>query len=277
MLKQRILTALVLIPLILWTVWFASLPVYAAILAVFLIVGAWEWARLAGIKSRIVPFIYALGVCAGLALYWWWRASDSGQTLTTILSTALVWWVCALVWVLRPLLLSQTSASVVALKLLLGLVILVPAWVALVELRAYGTQGRLWLVVLFGLIWVADIAAYFSGRAFGKHKLAPQVSPGKTWEGVAGAVLGGLVVIALASLWFEPVAAQLTEFLVLAVIIVAVSVLGDLTESLAKRQAGVKDSSQLLPGHGGVLDRVDSLTSATPIFLIGLLWIQAHG
>lgn len=281
-LRQRILTAVVLIPLVLWTVWLASLPVYALVLGLFVALGGWEWARLSGITQTLVAIVYAAVVALALLAYWWLRDGDQGRLLTVVLSAALVWWLAACVWVLRPAMGAASQSSRQRwLKLLLGLVILVPAWVALLELRGWQSsdwqvEGRQWLVVLFGLVWVADIAAYFSGRAFGRHKLAPRVSPGKTWEGVAGAVLGGMIFMGGMGLWLPAVAAHLPVFLLLAFITVAVSVLGDLTESIAKRQAGMKDSSQLLPGHGGVMDRIDSLTSATPIFLLGLLWVHAH-
>jgi phosphatidate cytidylyltransferase len=136
--------------------------------------------------------------------------------------------------------------------------------------REYGPG---YVILLFLLIWGADTGAYFAGRAFGKHKLAARVSPGKTWEGVFGGMLLALTVALGATQWLEP-AGQLVPFLVLVAVTVAISVLGDLAESLFKRIADVKDSGGLLPGHGGVLDRIDSLTAAAPVFTLGLIWLS---
>lgn len=148
---------------------------------------------------------------------------------------------------------------------LLGALVILPTWVAMVALNAVNT----WLMLaVMALVWVADIAAYFAGRAFGRRKLAPNISPGKTWEGVAGAVVGVLVYGSLV-LSLSPLGGQLPlpwpVLALLLLVLTAVSVMGDLFESLLKRQAGIKDSSQLLPGHGGVLDRIDALTSTLPV------------
>ena len=126
------------------------------------------------------------------------------------------------------------------------------------------------IIVLFSLVWGADSSAYFVGRRFGRYKLAPRVSPGKTWEGIGGAVLAGMLIGACAGWWCGLEAETGALFVVLCVVTVAISIVGDLTESLIKRHGGVKDSGSLLPGHGGLLDRVDSLTAAAPVYLLGL-------
>ena len=152
--------------------------------------------------------------------------------------------------------------------LLAGVVVLFPTWLALVQLRVAGPGV---LLALLAVVWMADVAAYFSGKAFGRHKLAPSISPGKTWEGAIGAGVGvalyGLAV--RAGVAYEPVA---VHFWILGLLTVtAISIVGDLFESMLKRQAGIKDSSNVLPGHGGVLDRIDSLTSTLPV--VTLLWL----
>lgn len=152
--------------------------------------------------------------------------------------------------------------------LLTCLVVLFPTWLALVQLRIPGPGV---LLALFAVVWMADIAAYFSGKAFGKNKLAPNISPGKTWEGAIGAVIGVIIygVVMRILTGFSPI--PLPIWVVALIVVTAVSIIGDLYESMLKRQAGIKDSSNVLPGHGGVLDRIDSLTSTMPI--IALLWL----
>ena len=154
-----------------------------------------------------------------------------------------------------------------------SLLILLPAWQGLVQIKQYPLGNWLIMAVMV-LVWGADIGAYFSGRAFGKRKLAPQVSPGKSWEGVYGGLALSLVITAIVGLVRDWTVAELLKGLVGAALIVFISVVGDLTESMFKRQSGIKDSSNLLPGHGGVLDRIDSLTAAIPIFAV-LLWMAA--
>ena len=152
-------------------------------------------------------------------------------------------------------------------RLLAGLCALVPAWLALARLRLGGPRGAEWVLFCLLLVWMADIGAYFAGRRFGRRRLAPEVSPGKTWEGVLGGVAACIPVAVGGSFWFS---VPLGGFLVLCLAAVACSIVGDLTESLLKRFAGVKDSGTLFPGHGGVMDRIDSLTAAAPVLLLGL-------
>ena len=153
---------------------------------------------------------------------------------------------------------------------LAGLATLAPMWVAMERLYHHSGHGPMLIVFVFVLIWAADIGAYFVGRRFGRYKLAPRVSPNKTWEGVLGGLALGALVALAGQAWFGFDAAA---FLPLCMAVILVSVVGDLTESLFKRQVGVKDSSGLLPGHGGVLDRIDSLTSAVPVWALGLVWL----
>ena len=160
-------------------------------------------------------------------------------------------------------------------KLIIGLLILLPAWQGLVLFKQWPEANWLILAVMV-LVWGADIGAYFSGRRFGKRKLAPQVSPGKSWEGVFGGLLATLLICVGVAIYRDWSFASLLLGLLGTAVVVLISVVGDLTESMFKRQAGVKDSSNLLPGHGGVLDRIDSLTAAIPVFA-ALLWLAGWG
>ena len=160
-------------------------------------------------------------------------------------------------------------------KVLIGLLILLPAWQGLVLLKQW-PLGNYLIVAVMVLVWGADIGAYFSGRAFGKRKLAPQVSPGKSWEGVLGGLLTCLLIALAVGLSRHWGVVELVLALAGTLLLVMVSVVGDLTESMFKREAGIKDSSNLLPGHGGILDRIDSLTAAIPLFAV-LLWAIGWG
>jgi phosphatidate cytidylyltransferase len=289
-LKYRVLTSLVLLPLALVGVFQLSLTGFALVMAVILLVGAWEWANLAGLQSLIARLAY-VGLTAAMMLalvgyftpqlplaYWpslvWPKQLANDAPLWVILA-GVVWWLLAAVLVVTyPK--NQTCWS--WLKLPAGFLVLVPAWVALISLRASEYlvnpyKGAFSLLFVLLIIWGADTGAYFCGKAFGKHKLAPKVSPGKTWQGFAGALLMGAVLTG-PGLWLLglPMTALL-RLLALIELTVVVSVFGDLLESLAKRERGVKDSGKLLPGHGGVLDRLDSLVAAAPVFVLGLFWL----
>jgi phosphatidate cytidylyltransferase len=182
---------------------------------------------------------------------------------------------CGAVAPFRVLTYPRTSGqwSSGACKLVIGLLILLPAWQGLVYIK-HMALGNWLIMAVMVLVWGADIGAYFSGRAFGKRKLAPAVSPGKSWEGVYGGLVLTLVITAVVGVVRDWSVKQILLALIAAAVVVLISVVGDLTESMFKRQAGIKDSSNLLPGHGGVLDRIDSLTAAIPVFAV-LLWMAA--
>lgn len=261
MLKQRVLTAVVLVPLVVALVGFAPLLWLAAALAALMMVAAWEWAGLAGYTRPPARLLYCLLTAVALLLTAWLAHTQSPEaTLWIVCGLGLGWWLFALLWVSR-----WRYALPQPLKALGGWLTLVPAWLAVLGLRA---QRPALLLLLLALIWAADIGAYFAGRAFGRHKLAPAVSPGKTWEGVGGGTLALLAVSALASRWLLPQAGPL--LIPICLLSGWFSIVGDLSESLFKRQAGVKDSGRLFPGHGGVLDRIDSLSAAAPVFWLGL-------
>lgn len=269
MLKQRVITALILAPLALWGIWSLPSSIFALVMAIIFSLGAWEWTQLSGLHKGLGRAIYVIVVAA--LMYGIFQLLGQHENWSvTILVIAVVWWSLALMTVL-----SYPNSGAVwhsaATRGVAGAMILLPAWAALVVLhREYGPG---YVILLFLLIWGADTGAYFAGRAFGKHKLAARVSPGKTWEGVIGGMLLALAVALGATYWLEP-AGQLASFLVLVALTVAISVLGDLAESLFKRIADVKDSGGLLPGHGGVMDRIDSLTAAAPVFTLGLIWLS---
>jgi len=266
MLKQRVVTALILVLVLLAAiVWLPAHGFEALVFLVFAI-GAWEWSALSGVSNRLVRTVYVLGVvAAGLLL------SRLGQTMIgAVLLIAVLWWLLALllVWQYpRPNALLNQPACL----LLAGMLVLVPGPLAVTELQILPGDRRFYIVWFIALVASADIGAYFSGRAFGKTPLAPAVSPNKTWEGLCG----GLVltsVVAIAGMQMDQAAAlagvNSIVVVVAAVLLAALSVVGDLFESLMKRQRNLKDSSNLLPGHGGVMDRLDSITAALPLYVL---------
>ncbi|TVS16096.1 MAG: phosphatidate cytidylyltransferase [Gammaproteobacteria bacterium] len=254
-LGRRVVTALILAPLFLAALFLLPHPLFAVFLGLILLLAAWEWAALCqlGGTGRVV----ALGVCSVLAAL---------VLLTEMLRPVAVigvgfWIVAACAVVLFPR--GREFWSLRSVRLAAGLLVLIPAWSALVLLQA-GSLGP-WLVLWTMLmVWATDIGGYFFGRAFGRHKLAPAVSPGKTIEGLLGGVAAALVV-SLAMVFFGGLAAAVGLVIVITALVVAASVFGDLFESLAKRVAGAKDSGTLLPGHGGVLDRIDAVLAAAPV------------
>lgn len=265
MLKQRLLTAAILIPLVIWGIFSLDTLYFALIWGLFILMGAWEWTRLAGMGNALTRSAYLVLLAALLGTLWFLPLSDAGALLPLLAST-LLWWLLALVLVARY---PRVQINSFWYMVVAGLWILLPAWVGVSALHHEQIGGPEHVLYLLVLIWVADSGAYFAGRRWGRNKLAPHVSPGKTREGLWGALAVGLLWSFIGAAWLEP--ASGIFFVVWSVVTILFSVLGDLVESMFKRQAGVKDSGQLLPGHGGVLDRIDSLTSAAPIFVLGLL------
>ena len=227
-------------------------------------ISAWEWANLAD-YSGAARYAYAGFIALLLAAAWF-------APPLWILSAALLWWVTASVLVGRyPGLESAWNAKVS--RLLIGLLVLVPGFVALVQLKQSADNNFL-ILLLFFLIWGADIGAYFSGKAFGKRKLAPRVSPGKSWAGFFGGMITALIIAAGMSLWLgkpDLATGRGALFLAACLFVAVISVVGDLTISMFKRNRGIKDASNLLPGHGGFLDRIDGLLAAAPTFSLFIL------
>lgn len=275
MLRLRVITALILAPLIIWSVLAFSHRALAIELGLILTVAAWEWARLSGLKTQLARIAFAILMLLVMGAITW-LLHDSMFWLPYILYCNLLWWLVGLVMVLQfrqsPAQLPVKFDAVdITLNLLAGVFIIGGAFVGLIGLHELPQYGAYYILILFLLIWIADIAAYFTGKKFGKHKLAPYVSPGKTWEGVTGAAVA-VVLAAFVISWILrlPLSGQLI-FAGLVLVTTAFSILGDLTESLFKRRVAMKDSSQLIPGHGGLLDRIDSLMAAAPVFLLGLM------
>ncbi|WP_347904412.1 phosphatidate cytidylyltransferase [Pseudomonas purpurea] len=266
MLKQRIITALILLPIALCGFFLLEGSGFALFIGLVVTLGAWEWARLAGFTAQPLRVAYAVVVAAMLFVM-----HLLPGLAPWVLGAAVLWWAAATFLVLTYPKTSEHWASA-ACKLVIGLLILLPAWQGLVLIKQYPLGNWLIMAVMV-LVWGADIGAYFSGRAFGKRKLAPLVSPGKSWEGVYGGLALSLLITAVVGLVRDWSVAQILMGLIGAAIVVLISVVGDLTESMFKRQSGIKDSSNLLPGHGGILDRIDSLTAAIPVFAV-LLWVM---
>ena len=269
MLKQRIITALILGPLALWGIWSLSTAGLAVVLTVVFTLGAWEWSRLVGLQCHHWRIAYS--ALYPVAFYLLFPLLQQGTWLQLVLVIALMWWTLALLSVVTyPRSASLWQGSAVA-RAIAGPLVLLPTWAALCVLHSEFGPG--YIILLMLLIWGADTGAYFAGRAFGKRKLAPKVSPGKSWEGVIGGLLVSLTVAVIATYWLTPIGGY-PGFLMLVLLTIFISILGDLTESLFKRVMDLKDSGGILPGHGGILDRIDSLTAAAPLFTLGLLWLS---
>lgn len=264
MLEQRVITATTLATLIIWAV--LKLPVagFGLMVLVVILLGAWEWGRLAGLNETRDRLLYG-GLVLALILALW-PLVGSAAFVGGLLAPVLAGWCGAVGWMWRYAL-NPNRPDRPLLIGVAGLVVLVPPWVALVALREEYRAGH--VLFLLMLIWIADIGAYCAGRRWGRRKLAPAISPGKTWEGVWGAAAAALVfaLIGAAVLGMGP---RWPGFVAVCMVTVGFSIAGDLFESMMKRQCGVKDSGSLLPGHGGMLDRIDSLTAAAPAFLLGL-------
>ncbi|MDB5807451.1 MAG: phosphatidate cytidylyltransferase [Betaproteobacteria bacterium] len=274
MLKTRVITAVVLLAVLIPALFLLPPRGWAVLMMVAVAAAAWEWGRLCGFKTMGAVLLAVLIVASALFLLLLApddfdgnsRTEDAGEIL--LYAAALLWFLAVPVWLRWRNLLPGRAALAV-----LGWLLLLASWYAVWKFRE---AGSLYLLFMMGTVWIADIAAYVAGKNFGRHKLAPAISPGKTWEGVAGAVIGvqiyAIALLALESVapnYFGALAARLgvTGTLAAVLVLTLVSVVGDLFESLLKRRIGMKDSSQLLPGHGGVLDRIDAQLSTLPVAL----------
>ncbi len=279
MLKQRVITAVILLAVLLATLLAPNPWPLIALLTIMSACALWEWLRLTAPADGAFSIAAAVFLGLGLTLlaFQWLKVQPDDWSLHA--KSFLVQWLVplvALVWVVLATILvvqgqSQERKSPYLLSVF-GILAVIALWVSLVLL--FLSHGAWFLVSLMALIWFADTAAYFTGKALGKHKLAPRVSPGKTWEGAVGGVLAATVWVAISSLWagsFGDVLLQRWPWwsvLLIAVLLAAISIVGDLFESLLKRRAQVKDSSNLLPGHGGVYDRIDALFPVAPMALL---------
>ena len=268
-LKQRIITAFVLIAAVLVCVLFLPHLWFAvAVLLVFVSVSGWEWSRLVSLEGFHRGLYVAWML---LVAYFAYRWSDSRWVFMVL---GIVWW--TLVLILLAVYEKGTTLYKENKWLLRAsaFFVLIPAWVALITLQE---QHPSLVIYLIALVAMADSGAYFAGKAFGKNKLAPELSPGKTREGMFGGLLGATILSILGAWYFALPMQDWFYFIILSMVVAVMSVAGDLFESLMKREVGLKDSGNILPGHGGILDRVDGLLAALPIFTMGIFWgaIQA--
>jgi phosphatidate cytidylyltransferase len=269
-LKKRLLTAAVLIPVVIYMTIFLPSVVFRTVSALIVLMGAWEWSELMGSRFRWQRIAFMGGLFSVfLAVYFLVNTAVAEY----LLLITLLWWVVVSIDLLSANRLEKvTMQNRLWVRMISGLIVLTGGWFSVVQLHALPQNGPTWVLLLFFLIWTADSLAYFTGRKLGKHKLAPVISPGKSWEGFWGGLIG-VGVLAFAGIKFLPLSPEAgISFVILCLVVTVFSVLGDLFESAAKRRAQVKDSGQLLPGHGGVLDRIDSLLAAAPVFTLGLLW-----
>jgi len=271
MTKTRVIAALIMAPAAICAILLLPTQWLAALAAIVFLAGLWEWLKLSGIDDTLPrTVLLVLNLLLMVLLVW---ASGSSLVLFQLASLAgVAWWLLALAW-LRFFNFGANHGARAA-KLAAGTLAIVPAWAALVLIHAGGPEhgqdnGHRWLLTALAIVWAADSGAYFAGRHFGRHKLAPRISPNKTIEGLLGGMLAGLAVAAALGLFAGASVAQLPALLGVAAVTVLASVLGDLFESLLKRQAGAKDSGNVIPGHGGVLDRVDGVLAALPVFVLG--------
>ncbi|WP_019027071.1 phosphatidate cytidylyltransferase [Colwellia piezophila] len=286
MLKQRIITALILAPAAISAIFYLPITYFAGLLMAIIAIGAWEWARFMGLKKTNHRAAYAAVTTGIVGLLWyllpvvktWLLTSGVHHEITAVLWLSVVWWlIAAFLMVSYP----KTNAFWAKNKFIIALfgwLTLVPTWLAFVMLRTnnYAVdefQGAQLLMYLFMLVWSADVGAYFFGKSMGKHKLMPNVSPGKTVEGFLGGVLCATVLTVVVGVLLHWSTEEFISALLVTLLITTISVLGDLTESMFKRQAGVKDSGTILPGHGGILDRIDSLTATAPVFALCYLFL----
>jgi len=281
LLKQRILTAVILAPLAIGAIFYLPLPIFGAVLLSIMAIGAWEWGPLMGFATKSRRLSFVIASIALIAAIWlllppaslWLEKGVLQQNALYILWLSVVWWlVSAFLTFVYPRC-SGFWANRRSIRGVFGWLTLIPTWLAFMVIRSseYQTDpyhGAQLIMFLFLMVWSADIGAYFVGKSIGKNKLMPNVSPGKTLEGFFGGVAFACVLIASAGKVIGWTPEQFAIVLLVTVIITTISVLGDLNESMFKRQAGVKDSGSILPGHGGVLDRIDSLTATAPVYAL---------
>jgi len=281
LLKQRIITALILAPAAIAAIFYLPMTYFAGLLMAILAIGAWEWARFMGITDTVQRLTYAVITSALIASIWfilpveqsWLLISGLHIEITFLLWLSVLWWFIAAMFMFSY---PKTSAVWAKNKFIIavfGWLTIVPTWLAFMVLRTNNYafdefQGAQLLMYLFMLVWSADVGAYFVGKSMGKHKLMPNVSPGKTIEGFLGGVICAAILTVLVGFSLDWSNDEFITALLVTALITTVSVLGDLTESMFKRQAGVKDSGTILPGHGGILDRIDSLTATAPVFAL---------
>lgn len=272
--RTRIIAALIMAPFAIGAVYYLPTPYLAAAVAAILLAGLWEWSALAGLTEKIPRSLYVAGnALMILALAWGSGRGLFGLKLISLIGA--VWWLFVCVWLWRFEFAKPDTSLNRSIKLLAGSLCVIPAWCALAWLHGSSDIGPRWALFALAIAWAADSGAYFAGVRYGKTKMAPRISPGKSWEGVLGGVIAILLLaIAANQKWLYLDWSELGWLLLLTTITMFFSVIGDLFESLMKRHSGYKDSSHLIPGHGGLMDRLDSLLAVLPIFVIGKSWLD---
>jgi phosphatidate cytidylyltransferase len=267
MLYQRILTAIPLIAFVFWIIFFQSTAVFFNFLLFVVLISGYEWAKLSGVNSNSLRILFAL-IITGVT---WVIPQYLADYVLWLIYISALWWF-SIGYYLKYAKPKAANSELKADKLFIAFVVLPAAAYAMQKIHAMN-QGADWLFYALALVWVADTGAYFSGKKFGKNKLAPHISPGKTKEGLLGAVIATSLYTLAASFYFELNTERAALLVLLSIIMTFISVSGDLYFSFLKREAGVKDSGNILPGHGGILDRIDSVLAAMPVFAVGYNWL----
>lgn len=277
MLATRLATAAVLIPLIVAGIVLLPTGAVAVIFAIVVGIGAWEWARLLGWAGTAPRAVYtACYIVLTIGFGWYGYAStDLGLVPAVLVDVACVWWVAVTYWLVRFPTGWGASIGRPVIGAIVGLLVLCAAATAVPAIHSMA-QGLGLLLIFFVLVWGSDTGAYFAGRTLGRRRLAPAISPGKTLEGAVGGIIAALVVATLSAYLLGYSGARFAGFIVLGAWVAVISIFGDLTLSMFKRHAGIKDTGTLFPGHGGVLDRLDSILAAAPWFVFGLTLLP-HG
>ncbi|MCG6938559.1 MAG: phosphatidate cytidylyltransferase [Gammaproteobacteria bacterium] len=276
MLYQRIFTAIPLAAFVVWIIFFQPTSVLFYFLLFIVLISGYEWAKLSGVDNVLLRSAYALTVTASV----WAVQQYAADYAIWLIYLSVLWWFSISVY-LKIAVPKEAGSGLKLDKLFIAFIILPAAALAMRETHSLyidvARQGPAWLFYALSVVWIADIGAYFSGKKFGKHKLAPFISPGKTTEGFIGAVLATSVYTLLASYYFELDNDRAVLLVLLSIIMTFISVSGDLYISFLKREAGLKDTGNILPGHGGMLDRIDSVLAAMPVFLVGFSrWIYPN-
>ena len=276
MTQTRVLAALVMAPLAILAILLLPTPWLGLLAAAVFLGGLWEWLRLSGLEDTLArTVLLVLNLLLMVAMVWASGTAHGGSLVLFQLAAiaGVGWWLLATLWLRTYDFGSGHDAAGRVAKLAAGTFAVVPAWSALVAIHAQRPGGHLWLLVALAIVWAADTGAYFAGRKLGRRKLSPRISPNKTVEGLLGGGIAGIVVAVVGGALAGTPWRQLPAVALVALLVVLAAVVGDLFESLLKRHAGVKDSGDLIPGHGGLLDRMDSVLAALPVFLLGKEWL----
>jgi len=283
--RTRVLAALTMAPLAIGGVLLLPTPWLVAVTAILFLLALWEWFRLSEIDDTLQRTVLLVANLLLMAALVWASPNDSGGSLVLFKLVAMlgvVWWLLAMLWLRHYGFASDHDTHARVFKLAAGTAAVVPAWCALAVLHAGDpeatawplvSQGHVWLLTALMIVWATDTGAYFAGRRFGRRKLAPRISPNKTVEGMLGGAAAGIAVALAMAPLAGASAGQLPLVALAALATVLFSVVGDLFESLLKRHVGAKDSGTLIPGHGGVLDRIDSVLAALPVFAVAKIWL----